>query len=345
MIDSKPRKPFIDFLLVLRGTRPINLALLAWALISFRYFLMLPVLETRLLNFGLENRDYLLMVLGALLIAGAGNLINDYFDRISDHINHKGRPVLDEPTLWAAYWIMNGTGLGLCAWSAWQAGLLNLTLIPIAAVFLLFRYSEQWKGQGWIGPGIIVLLCCIWVTLPWLYEFKAMGILYQYFRADSDMLHQTWLIYLILCAMVTLTREIIKACEDYPGDQQANVSTVAVLYGSRLSFRIATLIWACVWTLNTVVMGLQWINLAYLEAFYSTLAWLWATWIGWTFIIFRTDTMDVVSSNEPQNLEGLNNSDKKKLSALSQRIKVYFAMGILSLWVYYMIFLYGASAS
>jgi len=297
-------------------------------MISFRFFLMLPVLETRLLNFGLDHGDFFLMVLGATIIAAAGNLINDYFDRESDRHNHKSRPGLPENVFWTVYWSMNGVGLSLCTWSAWQAGLVNLTLLPLGAVFLLFRYSEQWKKQGWLGPVVIVFLCMVWVAMPWLYEFKAMGILFQYYRTDSNVLHQTWLIYLLFCALVTLSRELLKACEDFDGDLVTETHTVAVLHGPRWIGRIALALWVLVWGLNTFITFYQWSNHAMLEAAYSSVALGWSSFILWKLLTLSNGT-----------------PSKHVYRNLSLWIKIYFAMGILSIWIFYMIFLYGTAAT
>ena len=307
--------------MVLRGLRPINLILLMLALPSFRYFLMLPVLETRLLNFGLSDTGFALLVLGAGMIAGAGNLINDYFDQLSDRINLKQRQVPSEKVFWSVYTTLNLLGLSLCGWAAWEAGLLNLTLIPLAAVMLLFRYSEHFKGRSWSGPLVIVLLCLLWVALPWLYEFKAMGILYRYYPSDAQYLNQTWLVYLGLVALVTLSRELIKACQDRAGDLAAGLQTVAVVMGLKGCRNMAFGAWLPVPVLNLLVVRHQVLTGAIAESLYSSIALLLALVI--TFRLYR-----VQSSN-----------DAARVSLL---LKVYLALGIGSLWVYYMLFLYMA---
>ncbi|MEY3158331.1 MAG: hypothetical protein RLZZ121_1384 [Bacteroidota bacterium] len=307
--------------MVLRGLRPINLILLMLALPSFRYFLMLPVLETRLLNFGLSDTGFALLVLGAGMIAGAGNLINDYFDQLSDRINLKQRQVPSEKVFWSVYTTLNLLGLSLCGWAAWEAGLLNLTLIPLAAVMLLFRYSEHFKGRSWSGPLVIVLLCLLWVALPWLYEFKAMGILYRYYPSDAQYLNQTWLVYLGLVALVTLSRELIKACQDRAGDLAAGLQTVAVVMGLKGCRNIAFGAWLPVPVLNLLVVRHQVLTGAIAESLYSSIALLLALVI--TYSLYR-----VQSSN-----------DAARVSLL---LKVYLALGIGSLWVYYMLFLYMA---
>lgn len=291
------------------------------ALPSFRYFLMLPVLETRLLNFGLSDMGFALLVLGAGMIAGAGNLINDYFDQLSDRINLKQRQVPSEKVFWSVYTTLNLLGLSLCGWAAWEAGLLNLTLIPLAAVMLLFRYSEHFKGQSWSGPLVIVLLCLLWVALPWLYEFKAMGILYRYYPSDAQYLNQTWLVYLGLVALVTLSRELIKACQDRAGDLAAGLQTVAVVMGLKGCRNMAFGAWLPVPVLNLFVVRHQVLTGAIAESLYSSIALLLALVI--TFRLYR-----VQSSN-----------DAARVSLL---LKVYLALGIGSLWVYYMLFLYMA---
>lgn len=282
---------------------------------------MLPVLETRLLNFGLSDTGFALLVLGAGMIAGAGNLINDYFDQLSDRINLKQRQVPSEKVFWSVYTTLNLLGLALCGWAAWEAGLLNLTLIPLAAVMLLFRYSEHFKGRSWSGPLVIVLLCLLWVALPWLYEFKAMGILYRYYPSDAQYLNQTWLVYLGLVALVTLSRELIKACQDRAGDLAAGLQTVAVVMGLKGCRNIAFGAWLPVPVLNLLVVRHQVLTGAIAEALYSSIALLLALVI--TFRLYR-----VQSSN-----------DAARVSLL---LKVYLALGIGSLWVYYMLFLYMA---
>ena len=282
---------------------------------------MLPVLETRLLNFGLSDTGFALLVLGAGMIAGAGNLINDYFDQLSDRINLKQRQVPSEKVFWSVYTTLNLLGLSLCGWAAWEAGLLNLTLIPLAAVMLLFRYSEHFKGRSWSGPLVIVLLCLLWVALPWLYEFKAMGILYRYYPSDAQYLNQTWLVYLGLVALVTLSRELIKACQDRAGDLAAGLQTVAVVMGFKGCRNMAFGAWVPVPVLNLFVVRHQVLTGAFVESLYSSIALLLALVI--TYRLFRLQS----------------SSEAARVSLL---LKAYLALGIGSLWVYYMLFLYMA---
>lgn len=282
---------------------------------------MLPVLETRLLNFGLSDTGFALLVLGAGMIAGAGNLINDYFDQLSDRINLKQRQVPSEKVFWSVYTTLNLLGLSLCGWAAWEAGLLNLTLIPLAAVMLLFRYSEHFKGRSWSGPLVIVLLCLLWVALPWLYEFKAMGILYRYYPSDAQYLNQTWLVYLGLVALVTLSRELIKACQDRAGDLAAGLQTVAVVMGFKGCRNMAFGAWIPVPVLNLFVVRHQVLTGAIVESLYSSIALLLALVI--TYRLFRLQS----------------SSEAARVSLL---LKAYLALGIGSLWVYYMLFLYMA---
>ena len=282
---------------------------------------MLPVLETRLLNFGLSDTGFALLVLGAGMIAGAGNLINDYFDQLSDRINLKQRQVPSEKVFWSVYTTLNLLGLSLCGWAAWEAGLLNLTLIPLAAVMLLFRYSEHFKGRSWSGPLVIVLLCLLWVALPWLYEFKAMGILYRYYPTDAQYLNQTWLVYLGLVALVTLSRELIKACQDRAGDLAAGLQTVAVVMGLKGCRNMAFGAWLPVPVLNLFVVRHQVLTGAIAESLYSSIALVLALVI--TFRLYRVQSSD-------------------EAARVSLLLKTYLALGIGSLWVYYMLFLYMA---
>ncbi|MFM7911438.1 MAG: hypothetical protein ACKO9W_04585, partial [Bacteroidota bacterium] len=61
---------------------------------------------------------------------------------------------------------------------------------------------------------------------------------------------------------------------------------------------------------------------------YSSVAWGWSSFILWKLL--------TLSNRIPS---------KHVYRNLSLWIKIYFAMGILSIWIFYMIFLYGTAAT
>jgi hypothetical protein len=83
-----------------------------------------------------------------------------------------------------------------------------------------------------------------------------------------------------------------------------------------------------VWGLNTFITFYQWSNHAILEAAYSSVAWGWSSFILWKLLTLSNGT-----------------PSKHVYRNLSLWIKIYFAMGILSIWIFYMIFLYGTAAT
>jgi len=67
--------------------RPINLLIIGLTMYSVRFFYFtLGGMEANIFSGG-EKVDFALLVFSTLLIAAAGNIINDYFDVRADRIN------------------------------------------------------------------------------------------------------------------------------------------------------------------------------------------------------------------------------------------------------------------
>ena len=178
--------------------------------------------------------SYLLMILFTILIAGAGNAINDYFDVKADRINRPNRQVIEKTIKkrWAIiiHWGFNLIALVISVYLSIHLHSWFYVFIHLFATTLLWVYSIFLKRVYFISNLSISVL----VALVPVLGYKTM--------LDLDLLivDMRFPILLILGAFVTnLTREIIKDIQDMEGDQIRHVKSIAIVSGKKIARRWA----------------------------------------------------------------------------------------------------------
>jgi len=151
----------------------------------------------------------------AAMISGAGNAVNDYFDRDIDAVNRPYRPIpsgrLSARTAVILASCLFGAGVVLAA-------LINLPCLALAALnsAVLFTYSLELKRRGLAGNlaiGYLVGSTFLFGGLA-VGEISVVGIL------------------AIMAALSTVGRELIKGIEDMEGDQKLGLKTFPLRYGA-----------------------------------------------------------------------------------------------------------------
>ena len=199
---------------MLELTRPIN-AIAAGVLTFVGAFVAGGVIDAQLL---------VLAAVGATVLAtGAGNAINDYFDREIDRINKPDRPIPREavtPRLALAESVV------LFVAAVALALLLPPLAIAIAAVNLLalVAYTKLFKGLPGVGNAVVSTL----VGSTFLFGGAAVG------RIDVV------LVLFLLAALATFSRELVKDVEDVEGDREEGLRTVPIVYGDRSALLLGT---------------------------------------------------------------------------------------------------------
>ncbi len=165
--------------------------------------------------------------LATVLAAGAGNTINDYFDREIDAINDPERPiprgaVTPQQALWSS--------VILFCLAIVLALTLPLTAIAIATIDLLalVAYTKLFKGLPGVGNVVVAGLG----GSTFLFGGAAVG---------SDILAPVAVLGL-LAGLTTLTREIIKDVEDIEGDREEGLYTLPIAVGVRRALVIGTVV-------------------------------------------------------------------------------------------------------
>lgn len=162
-------------------------------------------------------------VLATVFATGAGNAVNDYFDREIDAINRPDRPiprgaVSSRGAL--AFSVALFLGAVVCA------ALLPLEALGIAVVNLLalVAYTEYFKGLPGVGNVVVGYL----TGSTFLFGAAAVG----------DPFDRSVLVLFGLAALATFTREVVKDVEDIAGDREEGLRTLPIVVGERVALGI-----------------------------------------------------------------------------------------------------------
>ncbi len=163
--------------------------------------------------------------LATILIGGAGNVINDYFDIDIDRINKPKRPLARgalSPEHAFRYWLaLNVIALIISA----VLKPLNL-FMALFTIPMLYLYSRYFKRMLFIGNLVISVL----VSLGFLYGAASTG------RVEN-VLYPT-----IFSFLLNLGREMLKDLEDVEGDKALGAMTIPIRFGTTLTLALTTLI-------------------------------------------------------------------------------------------------------
>jgi 4-hydroxybenzoate polyprenyltransferase len=280
-----PQKDYPKFSLsaLLRLTRFWNLFIIGMA----QYFAAIFLIDTKLLF------DWKLLILASstAIIAGAGYIINDYYDIKIDLINKPDRVVIGKDIgrryalLFHSMLSFSGVALGFLL--GWRLG-----LIHILSSFILWWYSNSLKRQPFVGNFMVALLTGLSVML--------INVLY-------DLTDSFVIIYSLFAFFMTLVREIIKDMEDLKGDNTFGCKTLPIIWGIRKTKVVVYFLL----TLFSIIVVL--INAIYTQMpFYYFLVFLFVPLSIFLFGFMRADT-------------------KRDFYLLSQWCKVIMVLGVISM--------------
>ena len=229
----------------IRLIRPINLVIIMITMIGCAYY----VHTTNYFQFvRFEPINFTLLIFSTVLIAAAGNIINDYFDIKADKINKPERVVIGKyiKKRWAIalHWIFNAFAVFISIYLSIYYQSLWFVFIQVVIVNLLWFYSLYFKKKILIGNFIIALMTGVIPILVVVF-FKVSN---ESTQAFSPYHSSTWTIYidysyiylLAICAFIlNLGREIIKDIEDIEGDKKINVYSLPMHIGKKKALWIA----------------------------------------------------------------------------------------------------------
>jgi len=173
---------------------------------------------------GLEPGGTALIFFTVFLITGAGNAINDYYDREIDAINRPERPI---PSGRVSARKAFNYSMALFVVGCLFAGLVNQICLAVAAFnsVLLFLYARNLKAMPLAGNITVAFL----TGSTFLFGGAASG--------AAGLLANK--IPFLLSFLVSMSREIAKDIEDMAGDRQGGARTLPILAGERAAAALA----------------------------------------------------------------------------------------------------------
>lgn len=226
----------------------------------FYYCILLPRLNGIGIVPSIGQGDFFLLALASVLIAGAGYIINDYFDVDIDQVNKPKKNVVDRVVSrrWAILWhfVLSGVGLLLSLYVSWRTGLWYIVIANLGCVFLLFGYSVALK-QKLLSGNILISLLAAWVVLVLCFSEFRLSLNtpanFSLLRAQNEIMKLGFL-YAGFAFVTTLIREAIKDMEDVEGDERYGCKTIPIVWGMHAA-KIYVAVWLTV--LLAVLVAIQ----------------------------------------------------------------------------------------
>ncbi|MEE9431509.1 MAG: geranylgeranylglycerol-phosphate geranylgeranyltransferase [Melioribacteraceae bacterium] len=186
-------------------SRPIN------AIITFAVVIVAAIICAK--NIEVDFRTFY-AGLSAMLVAAAGNIINDYFDYEIDKVNRPNRVLpsgeMSKKTALLLYIVVSVVAIILSYIVSYSA-----IIIVLLTTAILFFYSSYFKGVPLVG-NILIATC---TGLAFIYG----GVAVENWKAA--------IIPSIFAFLINLIRELLKDVEDLEGDLKNKIITFPGQYG------------------------------------------------------------------------------------------------------------------
>lgn len=218
--------------------RPVNLFMIAlMMLILGAYFDNGYTQELT----NIQGVYFWMLILATVLVAGAGNVINDYFDVATDVINKPEKVVVDRYVsrikTMKFYIVLNGIALMLSVILCYQVGSWWFLLIHALSINFLWFYSLKWKSKLLIGNIIVALLTAtVPVYVGLFFQLKFGDLTPELTMPFQFTTYANFPMYLSLAFAgfafyLNFIREVVKDMEDIEGDSFIKARTFPIVYG------------------------------------------------------------------------------------------------------------------
>jgi 4-hydroxybenzoate polyprenyltransferase len=242
-------------------SRPLNLFIVGITMYITRHVVLTDVLSKGFTgDFILTNPAFGLLVLAAMLITAAGNIINDYFDQKVDKINKPERvfigKTISRRTAILMHQLLNLSAVGLVAWVSYPLHYWRPMAIPVLIMTLLWWYSPVIKKKPILGNLLVACCTALVPVFAVIYDVQLLELpLKSVTHGSTNLFLYTWMwIFGIsgFAFVLTMIREVVKDAQDIPGDRTADYQTLPIVWGINRTRR-----YVLAWML--VFIGMVWL--------------------------------------------------------------------------------------
>lgn len=204
----------------------------------------------------LFSTSFTLLVISTVMIAAAGNIINDYFDVRADRINKPHRLIIGKHikrrVAIVSHWGLNFVAFCIAIYLSWTLETFWYLFIHLLTINVLWFYSMYLKRTFFYGNLTIAALTGLVPILCGFYFHQLLE------RGDHTRIPQThfpfdqylgnnyilWLSFGLatFAFILNLAREIVKDMEDVEGDKQLNAKTLPIVLGYKKTRWIAGIV-------------------------------------------------------------------------------------------------------
>ncbi len=235
-------------------TRPLNLLIIVVTMYGIGwYFEGVYDIQSSL---GVQSFTFFLLVISTVMIAAAGNIINDYFDIKADLINKPNRVVIGKfisrRVAIFSHWIINFIAFAIALYLSWRLQTYWYLFIHLLTINLLWYYSLKLKRKFFIGNFLIAGLTAIVPLLVgyYFYHIQLVGAgeieTNTFFPfGEEPIIDFTLLLTFAISGfafVLNLAREIVKDMEDVEGDKKLHAKTLPIVLGYKKTKRVVGLI-------------------------------------------------------------------------------------------------------
>lgn len=179
----------------------------------------------------LSKLHFSMLCISTILIAAAGYILNDIFDRKTDEINKPGYNqigrLITEKSAQLLVKILFALGIVLGFYIAYVIDKPFMGLIQVFSAASLYMYSSFYQKRVLSGNILIALLTALSLLTVGLFEPNFY----------PNFIYLLW--YAGFAFTLTLVREVVKDMEDIAGDAEAQYETFPVRYGIKAGKRLA----------------------------------------------------------------------------------------------------------
>jgi 4-hydroxybenzoate polyprenyltransferase len=291
-----------DFLNLVRYK---NLLIIILTQFIIKYVLINPHIS----SYNLNNFNFSLLVISTILIAGAGNIVNDYFDIKIDQFNQRkiiiGETIKRRIAI-ILHLLFSIVGIIIGFYLSYKIELTFLGFINLFCVVSLWFYSTTFKRKPVVGNLLIAFLSALVLIVIPLYD------LLPILNEESLAVITKVSFYVFFAFFFSFIREIIKDLEDIDGDLKAGLKTFAITLGIKRTKKVLKIL-----TVFMLFVFLYLITLFYPSdyfTFFYLLLLVTTPLFIFFILLFKSET-------------------KKEFSILSMLLKLIMLSGIFSMFI------------